>query len=516
MRIFRLPPDPYLNLAVGVFDLVLLIFLDLQYGRTTSHSKSFRIWLFITTVAAFADAGLAVLSGGLLFLPYINSLIFWGSFALVELSVAAMVVYLYTYRKSAEGIRANIILSLGCIVAVIITFDMLYGKGQFVTAFCSFYIYICFLAVESRDYRQISILKERVDKENKEASYEISEKERIFSDVSDKISVPLHLIRVDATHMEQVSKRSQTKEYARQILASEEMLSFLIRDIFDMVSLNGQSLKLNNRRFHLSGLLNEIRNMMGTMAEESGLMFETTVSQGTPDVWIGDDDRIKQIVINLAANAIKYTSEGAVKIYASVDDNMNLVIDVSDTGIGIKEEDIPYLFERYHRFDSDVTKHIQGTGLGLSIVSSLVERMKGTIDVKSVYGKGSSFIVKLPLKIGGRITLRRGSILDTKAGLSYFADDLGDYRTALEICLDYASHIEDELRDLDRKTASEVYEVCHPLAYLALNIGAMELADRAFKTQREVTRKSGIEEIVPVFDETVYTIREYIESIRYV
>ncbi|MBQ1843646.1 MAG: hypothetical protein IIU07_06435 [Lachnospiraceae bacterium] len=515
MSPFHVPVNIYFNLAAAVFDLVLLIFLDLQYGNTTKHSRAFRNWLFATMFASFADVPLHALAS-LTVVPHAAARFgFWLSFSLIELSVVAMLRYIYIYCRDKKNKYTNVMVVAGILAAVVITGELFFGNAQFVVCFISFFLYICFLAVESRDYRQISILMERVEKENQEARYEIDQKEKLFSDVSEKISLPLHLIRVDAMHIEQVSGKSQSKEYARQILSSEEMLSFLIRDIFDMVSLNGRNLQLNERRFHLSELLNDIRNMMTTMAKENGLFFEVTTSSDVPDVWVGDDDRLKQILINLIGNGIKYTKEGGVSLYVTVDDNMSLQLTVYDTGIGIRKEDIPYLFEKYHRFDKKKNEHIQGTGLGLSIVSSLVNRMNGNIEVKSRYGEGSQFIVTLPLKVGGRITIKRGSFLDTKAGLSYFCNSIADYRTVLNIFLDYAPHLEEELKGLYGQPAADIYNVCHPLAYMALNIGAMELAGRAFSTQREETRKTSMEEIIPVLDETVYRIREYLESIKF-
>ena len=324
------------------------------------------------------------------------------------------------------------------------------------------------------------------------------------------------MIRVDAMHMEQVSGKSQTKEYARQILSSSEMLGFLISDIFDMVDINGKELDLNIRRFHLSEVVNDIRNMMSIMAEQKGLAFEVVREPGIPDVWEGDDDRLRQILINLIANGIKYTENGGVKVNASEGDKGELVFTVSDTGIGIKKEDLPYLFNKYSRFDSKRNVHIQGTGLGLAIVSSLVKKMNGRVDVDSVYGSGTKFTVTLPLSKGGRISVRRGSFLDTTEGLSYFGENITDYRTALNIFLDHAPQIEQELKGLYGQPSTDVYNVFHPLAYFALNIGAMELADRAFKSQRGDNPSQTMDEVIPVFNETVYRIREYVAGSKYV
>ena len=115
---------------------------------------------------------------------------------------------------------------------------------------------------------------------------------------------------------------------------------------------------------------------------------------------IGDDVRIKQILINVLNNAIKYTKEGSVSLSVQcemVDEKTcNMIYNVTDTGVGIKPEDIPYLFSAFKRVDEDSNKHIEGTGLGLSIVKQLVDLMGGKVTVNSVYTKGSTFIIEIP------------------------------------------------------------------------------------------------------------------------
>lgn len=512
---FHVPVNIWFNLDAAVFDIILLIFLEKQYGNTSTHSKAFRRWLITTIFASIVDAPLRIIFTTSGFSDAFRVVCFIADLIFVEIAMVAMLRYAYLYYREKKNPGSKVLIVAGVITALCISEEFFTKRAAFVICFSSFLLYVIFLAVESRDYRQIKILMERVENENNEAKMETEAKEKLFSDVSEKISIPLHMIRVDAMHIDQVSGKSQTKEYARQILSSSEMLGFLINDIFDMVDLNRKELDLNVRRFHLSEILNDIRNMMSSMAVQKGLALDVVRAPGTPDVWEGDDDRIRQILINIIANGIKYTNDGGVKVHASQGDKGELVFTISDTGIGIKKEDLPYLFTKYTRFDKGRNSHIQGTGLGLSIVSSLVSRMSGDIKVESVYGSGTKFIVSLPLEAGGKIALKRGSFLDTTAGLSYFGESLGDYRAALNIFLDHASQIEQELKGLYGQPASDVYNICHPLAYFALNIGAMELADRAFKNQRGDNPTQTMEEVIPVFNETVYRVREYVAGSKF-
>ena len=137
-------------------------------------------------------------------------------------------------------------------------------------------------------------------------------------------------------------------------------------------------------------------------------MFEWSADESMPDRLYGDETRIRQILVNLLNNAVKYTEKGYVKLeiaYELAGHDIELFIDVSDTGIGIREEDLGRLFNKFDRFDKERNKSVEGTGLGLPIVHSLLDMMKGTMDVNSIYGEGSTFRITLPQKAVGEKTL---------------------------------------------------------------------------------------------------------------
>ncbi|MBQ7201749.1 MAG: DegV family EDD domain-containing protein, partial [Eubacterium sp.] len=147
--------------------------------------------------------------------------------------------------------------------------------------------------------------------------------------------------------------------------------------------------------YNVGDMLSEVVNMIWLKAHEKGLGFEVNIDPQVPTVLYGDEVRIKQLIINLLNNAVKYTKSGHVELRIennAIDENTTeLAISVADTGMGIKKEDIPYLFDAFKRVDEGQNRHIEGTGLGLSIVKQLVELMGGTINVDSVYGEGSTF-----------------------------------------------------------------------------------------------------------------------------
>ncbi|MBP5623235.1 MAG: response regulator, partial [Lachnospiraceae bacterium] len=151
-----------------------------------------------------------------------------------------------------------------------------------------------------------------------------------------------------------------------------------------------------------SSLINDVEVMISVKAKEKHLEFNVTVDESMPNGLFGDDIRIKQVLVNILNNAVKYTEKGYVNIDVSYEKNggeCTVFFTIKDSGIGIKEEDIPQLFEKFDRFDMNKNKTIEGTGLGLAIVKSLLSMMNGTIDVESEYGKGSTFLLRIPQKI---------------------------------------------------------------------------------------------------------------------
>jgi CheY-like chemotaxis protein len=150
-------------------------------------------------------------------------------------------------------------------------------------------------------------------------------------------------------------------------------------------------------------MLSDIVGMLWIRAKDKGLEFKIDVAPDLPGELFGDEVRIKQILINVLNNAIKYTKEGSVTLNIQCrreeSNNVTVIYSISDTGKGIKKESIPYLFTAFKRVDETENRYIEGTGLGLSIVKQLTDLMGGKITVNSVYTKGSTFIIEIPQRI---------------------------------------------------------------------------------------------------------------------
>lgn len=177
----------------------------------------------------------------------------------------------------------------------------------------------------------------------------------------------------------------------------------IINDILDFSKIEAGKIEIVEEKYELAKLIKDVVDLVEIRAREKGLTLLVSADSNLPTALYGDVNRIRQIIINLLNNAVKYTHEGTVEFKLALgnakEDTLELEIMVKDTGIGIKKEDIGHLFESFTRVDEKKNKHIEGTGLGLAITQSLVEKMQGSIQVESEYAVGTTFMVQLPQRI---------------------------------------------------------------------------------------------------------------------
>lgn len=195
--------------------------------------------------------------------------------------------------------------------------------------------------------------------------------------------------------------------YAANIKSAGSNLLSIINGILDISKIEAGKMDIVDAPYTLSSLLNDVSNMVFFKAKEKNLEFTVDVDESLPDELFGDKARIRQVITNILANAVKYTDKGSVRlsVRGQADNGnepgqmLNLLIEVKDTGIGMKDEDIDKLFRKFQRLDLSHNSTIEGTGLGLAISRQLMTMMGGNIKVESNYGKGSSFTIELPQKI---------------------------------------------------------------------------------------------------------------------
>lgn len=192
-------------------------------------------------------------------------------------------------------------------------------------------------------------------------------------------------------------------ELIRTARSSAEMLLSIINDVLDMAKLEAGRVEIASKDFHAETLLRTVCDMMAGRASDKGLRFSAVLPLSTR-LWLkGDADRISQILFNIIGNAVKFTEKGEVSVCAETKttaDGFNFILKVSDTGPGIPADKTESIFREFERLNRETGAHIEGTGLGLAIVARLVDAMGGQIEVESEVGRGSTFIVTLPLRAG--------------------------------------------------------------------------------------------------------------------
>lgn len=246
---------------------------------------------------------------------------------------------------------------------------------------------------------------EIAQKQKKEIEELNKAQNRFFSSMSHEIRTPINTI-IGLNEMilrEDVSE--EVAADAKSIQGAGKMLLTLINDILDMSKIESGKMDIVPVAYDVGAMLSDIVNMIWIRAKEKGLAFHIDVDQSMPAQLFGDEVRIKQVLINLLNNSVKYTQEGSITLSIQCkkinQGHAQVSYSITDTGMGIRKESIPHLFSAFKRVDEEKNRYIEGTGLGLSIVKQLVELMGGEIAVNSVYTKGSTFVITLLQEIVG-------------------------------------------------------------------------------------------------------------------
>ena len=228
-------------------------------------------------------------------------------------------------------------------------------------------------------------------------------KSQFLAQMSHEIRTPINAVLGMNEMILRESKNGDILEYASNIQSAGRTLLTLINSILDFSKIEDGKMEIIPVRYETVTLIDDLENMISEKAKKKGLTFQTEISPNIPSSLYGDDVRIRQIITNLLTNAVKYTHEGSVTLKIDgreIDaDTFEMQVKISDTGIGIREEDLGKLFKSFIRLDEERNRNIEGTGLGIAIVQKLLAMMNSNLEVSSVYGKGSTFSFKLIQKI---------------------------------------------------------------------------------------------------------------------
>ncbi|MCO5291177.1 MAG: response regulator [Chitinophagaceae bacterium] len=281
------------------------------------------------------------------------------------------------------GLRAK---TMGTVVAIIAALASIFT-----------FLYIIF------KLRQQQIMIKQLDESEKKAREVAQIKENFMANMSHEIRTPMNAILGFTNILKRKNLDEESEHHVQTIQESSESLLHIINDILDLSKIEAGMLKIETAPFSIRNTVHTVEAMLKSKTDEKELDFSVSIDNTLPDILEGDATRLSQILINLISNAIKFTEKGSITLNVAnegIEDQMiSLRITVSDTGIGIKNEDLNTIFDRFQQAEDSVSRKFGGTGLGLSIVKELTVLQNGSISVDSETGKGSTFNITIPYRI---------------------------------------------------------------------------------------------------------------------
>ncbi|MEL6188562.1 MAG: ATP-binding protein, partial [Myxococcota bacterium] len=293
------------------------------------------------------------------------------------------------------------------------------------------------------DITELKTQQAELERRRREAEAAVHAKSRFLANMSHELRTPMNGVLGMLDHLLDTELGAEQRDLARIARTSAEGLLAILNDILDTSKLEAGGVELEAVCVDLDGLLDEVEGMFGNQAREKGLGLRLQRGSSTPRCAMGDPTRLRQVLVNLLGNALKFTSEGFVDLDLEGREG-RLEVHVRDTGPGISEEAQARLFERFTQADVSTTRKFGGSGLGLAITRQLVELMGGEIEVNSAVGEGSCFTLRLPLVAASEESLDTAAVPPASVDLPplrvLLADDVPVNRMVVGRLLERLGH----------------------------------------------------------------------------
>lgn len=316
----------------------------------------------------------------------------------IMLYVVLIIELIVHYRKVVSA-KNKIAVTLALVsVAGTSIFQMLVPAALTSSLGVVLFCLCMYMTVANPDAVLVGMLKretERADAANRAKS-------DFLARMSHEIRTPINAVLGMNEMVLRETKEPETRQYAKDIKGAARALLGLINDILDSSKIESGKMELVLDNYEVSSLFHDLYSMIGIKTKEKGLKLVFEIDPTIPSEYYGDDIRIRQVLMNLLTNAVKYTETGTVTLKVNgrfEGDHAILHYVVKDTGIGIKDEDLERLFAKYERIEEKRNRHVEGSGLGMNIVVQLLSLMGSKLNVKSTYGAGSEFSFELVQKV---------------------------------------------------------------------------------------------------------------------
>lgn len=349
------------------------------------------IFLILTIILPlyYKDNGNVIYSYG----PSTNLLYFVSGLCIFTWLICLLLNFKQIKQKKYVPIFAFLI--IGTLVTII---QGAHPEYLLMTSMETFITFLMYFTIENPDMKlinELNIAKDQAIKAN-------NAKSEFLSSMSHEIRTPLNAIVGFSQALSEEDINDNAKDEVKDIMMASNSLLELVNGILDISKIESGKIEIVNTEYQFKNIYDELVILAKARMGDKPLDFRCHYDEDIPSVLYGDYTRIKQIILNILTNAVKYTREGYIDFSVSSvrkDDICRLIISVEDSGIGIKQENIPKLFTKFERLDLEKKITIEGTGLGLAITKKLVELMNGTIVVQSIYGKGSKFTIAIDQRV---------------------------------------------------------------------------------------------------------------------